>query len=400
MIKRLRIKFIAVTMAIVTVMMTVIFGLVIHFTAEALESESLQLLRDIAQGPFQLPPEAEQNAPSSPYMMVRLNPLGQIVELRGSYPLLESEQWLLDVLGAALETDDQSGVLREYDLRFFRSSDPFGQQFVFADTARERQTMAALTASCVLIGLAGLIAFGTASYLLSGWMVRPVEAAWQEQRQFVADASHELKTPLTVILTNAELLQSPELDDASRARFSRNILTTSHQMRTLVAHMLELARADNGAVRAAFGPVELSALVEEEVLPWEPVYFEQGLTLESMIQPGLQVTGSDAHLRQVLSVLLDNARKYSSPGGAVRLSLKRQGASALLAVENPGEAIRAEDLTNIFRRFYRLDKARSTQGYGLGLSIAQTIAREHGGRLWAESRDGINTFCFQIPLSR
>ena len=262
------------------------------------------------------------------------------------------------------------------------------------DISGEQTAMQNLTLTCIGIGMLSVGAFWALSILLARWAVRPVERAWAEQRQFVADASHELKTPLTVILTNAELMQT-EPDP----QYARSVLTMSHRMRSLVESLLELARVDNGAVRAAFEDTDLSALVEDELLPFEPVYFERGLELDCDTEANLRVTGSPRHLRQVLAVLLDNAMNHSPEGSAVRVRLRQQGGWALLTVANPGDLTK-EDCRNIFLRFYRVDAARSGGGYGLGLPIAKGIVQDHGGKIWAESRDGTVTFFVQLPLRK
>ena len=215
----------------------------------------------------------------------------------------------------------------------------------------------------------------------------------------MADASHELKTPLTVILTNAELLQSPDYTPEEKHRFAGGILSMSHQMRGLVESLLELARVDNGAIRTAMAQQDLSRLVSDCVLLFEPLFFEAGLILESRVEDGISLKGSETHLRQVVDVLLDNASKYSTPGGHTRVELKHQHGHALLTVSNPGPEISREDRKNIFKRFYRADKARSmNHSYGLGLSIAESIVTEHGGKIWADSAGGINTFFVLLPL--
>ena len=178
-----------------------------------------------------------------------------------------------------------------------------------------------------------------------------------------------------------------------------NILTMSRQMRGLVEDLLELARVDDGIARTVWTRVDLSRLVSDAVLTFEPVCFEAGLTLETDIQPDITVRGSESHLRQVAEILLDNARKYADPGGTVTVTLTRQGRRhCLLSVADPGEAISPEDLKNIFKRFYRADKARAMDhSYGLGLSIADSIVTDHHGKIWAESAGGINTFFVSLP---
>ena len=138
--------------------------------------------------------------------------------------------------------------------------------------------------------------------------------------------------------------------------------------------------------------------VSDALLPFEPVFFEKGLILESDIQPNIMIRGSWEHLRQVLEILLDNATKYSAKG-IVCVNLQRQGRGhCLLTVSNPGEPISRAELEQIFERFYRVDEARSRTGsFGLGLPIARTVVREHGGKIWAQSNRTGNCFCVLLP---
>ena len=394
MIRSLRRKFIALTMAIVTVLLCVIFGLVIHFTGQNLEAESVRFLQSAAQSPVQpgLPGQVRM-----PCFIIRVTPWGQRVQSGGGFDLSD-EQMLSEIVALAASAEEDLGILEDHNLRYYRSSHPGELTLVFADISGEQATLRSLIWTCVQIGVAVVAVFWIISILLARWAVRPVERAWQEQRQFVADASHELKTPLTVILTNADLLRDPDADPEQRGRYTQSILTMSQRMRALVEGLLELARVDNGAVRAAFEDVDLSALVSEELLPFEPLYFEQELQLDSRIDEGLRVSGSPRHLRQTLGILLDNAMKYAPQGSTVRLTLIRQGNQALLTAANPATAMSREECQNIFRRFYRVDKARTAGGYGLGLPIARGIIDDHGGRIWAESQDGWLYLRIQLPL--
>ena len=388
MIRSLRRKFIAMTMAIFTALLCVIFGLVIHFTGQTLQADSIRALRQAAQESIQpgIPGQLRQ-----PCFLVRVTPWSQTIQNTGGFDLSDT-QMLTDIMSQAAASETELGVLEEYDLRFYRLQRPGELTLVFMDISGEKAALSNLTWTCVGIGMFSAAAFWGISILLARWAVRPVERAWAEQRQFVADASHELKTPLTVILTNAELMQT-EPDP----QYARSVLTMATRMRALVESLLELARVDNGAVRAAFEDTDLSGLVEEELLPFEPVYFERGLELDCALEPNLHVLGSPRHLRQVVSILLDNAVNHAPEGSAVRLRLQRQGGTAQLTVTNPGDLSR-EDCRNIFLRFYRVDAARSGGGYGLGLPIAQGIVRSHGGKIWAESREGTVTLTVQIPL--
>ena len=388
MIRSLRRKFIAMTMAVFTALLCVIFGLVIHFTGQNLQAESVRFLRSAAADPLQPGPPGQVRQPC---FIIRATPWGQSIQSTGGFDLSD-EQMLSDIVALAASASEPLGVLDGYDLRYFRSQSPAELTLVFMDISAERAALRNLRLTCLGIGLLALGLFWAVSFLLARWAVRPVERAWEEQRQFVSDASHELKTPLTVILTSAELMQTdPD------PQHPRSILAMSRRMRELVESLLELARGDNGAVRAAFGELDLSALVADELLPFEPLYFECGLTLESQLEEGLHISGSDRHLRQVLTILLDNALRYSPENAAVRVELTRQGSSALLTVANPGELTR-EQCRSIFRRFYRADPARTAGGSGLGLAIAQGIVADHGGKIWADSREGTVTLNVSLPL--
>ena len=406
MIKRLRRKFVFINMTIVTVMLVVIFSLIFFFMGVTMEMENRQLMEQAGDGsgrhgnrPADIPADRPER-PREPWnstLVVRVDPQGalQIVG-SGRFADVEAEE-----AGQLVEKvrgkENNYGLLYNEALRYRSREGSGGQIYVFLDVSAGLDTMENLMRTCAVIGLLCFCAFWGISILLARWAIRPVEKAWNQQRRFVADASHELKTPLTVIMTNAELLQSPEYSQEDRSRFTDSILTMSHQMRGLVESLLNLARVDNGTVKMVFSLLDLSELVSDCLLPFEPVFFEKGLLLESRITDGLYTKGSEAHLRQVMEILLDNAAKYAAPEGTVTVTLKRQGNHCLLAVANPGEPIGREELERIFERFYRIDKARAmNHSYGLGLSIAESIVQEHGGKIWADSAEGINTFYVQL----
>ena len=396
MIRKLRIKFIAILMVTVTVLMCVIFGLILGFTRQSLDKSATDALRRGINNPGFFIGREEQ-APGLPYFILSMDPMGQI-RLNGT---VYTERYDADELMAfwnqALAGEEESGEIEAYHLRYLRTGNRLMTSVVFVDVTSQYLTMRNLTRSCLVIGIISLGLLFGAAVLLSKWMTKPVEKAWQQQKQFVADASHELKTPLTVIMTNAELLQQAEGE--TQQQYVSAISTMTRQMRSLVEGLLELARVDNGAVKTAFVPLNFSLLVSDGVLPFEPLYFEKDLLLESQIDEGISVRGSVVHLQQVVEILLDNAMKYCTPNGRVWLRLQRQGNFALLSVANTGEAIGPEDRKHLFKRFYRVDKARSRDGsFGLGLSIAESVVSEHRGKIWVESNHGINSFFVQIPL--
>ena len=386
-------------MLIVTVMLTGIFTLVYHFTREDLETQSVSMLQAVAATPFRTkrpgdPPDWVQ----LPFFVLDLDQAGNVTSAVGYYDLTDEDD-LQALVSDVDSAGDRVGVLPDYGLRYCRSVTPHGERIAFADMSSEQATLSNLIKTCLLIGALCFAVFLLISWLLARWAVKPVEKAWQQQRQFVADASHELKTPLTVIMTNAELLNSPDFDEKRRSQFAAHILTMSRQMRQLIEEMLDLARTDSGQGNLVLSQVDLSKLVSDAVLPFEPVFFEAGLTLTTDIQPGITLRGSGQHLRQTADILLDNARKYTQAPGEVTVTLTRTGSRCRLAVSNPGPEISKEDLKNIFKRFYRSDAAHTQRGsYGLGLSIAQNIVLRHHGKIWAESKNGRNTFYVELPV--
>ena len=400
MLKKLRVRFICIIMAIVTVMLLAIVFTVIHYTRTNLEQESFRIMESVASDPMQLGAYSEEQNGEFPYFALQIGRRNEVLAINGGYFDLSDEAVLQDLLLQTLNSEESEGELPEYHLRYCRRVTWDSCTIAFADMTGEDRTVARLTRACAGIGVASFLIFLLISVLLARWMVKPVETSWQQQRQFISDASHELKTPLTVILTNAELLQSPDYAPEEKSRFSANILTMATQMRGLVEDLLDLARVDGGMTRAVWEQVDYSALVENAALPFEPLYFESGLELVSDVEPDIFVHGSADHLRRVTEILLDNARKYSDPG-RVTLTLKRQNKNqCTLCVANPGAPIAPQDLQNIFKRFYRADAARSRDGsYGLGLPIAEGIVNAHGGRIWAASAGGMNCFYVTLPTA-
>ena len=396
MIKRLRVKFVCINMLIVVIMLSVIFGTVFTMTRKNLEQESIQMMQTVAKNPLQLIRPDENRADLTlPYFSLELDSNGKLRSTGGGFFDLSDDAFLQELVELANRDGGETGVLEEYRLRYCRETTPFAQFLVFADISSEYSTMENLVVNCILIGFGSILVFLGISIALSFWAIKPVEQAWMQQRQFVADASHELKTPLTVILTNAELMQ--ENPDKT---FSDNILTMSHKMKGLVESLLELARIDNGIPKEEFEPVDLSRIVDDSVLPFEPMYYEKGLRLSVSLQDGITVKGSPGHLSQVIQILLDNGLKYAPAESEVRLILRESGRkSCLLTVENPGEEIPKEELQSLFKRFYRRDEVRCINGsYGLGLPIAAGIVEKHQGKMWAECRDGNIAFYIQLPM--
>ena len=408
MLKQLKIKFVAVIMAVVTVLFAAIFGFVMHLTKQNLERESIQTMRTMTFPPPNNDKKDKKHEPDImpdgvrlPVFTVSISRSGQLMASGNDFLGLTDQELLASLVDAANQCGGQSGILPEYDLRFLKSDIHDIHSITFADTSNEKAMLHGLIRNFTIIGLIGYAVFFMISLKLADWVTKPVEKTWNEQKQFIADASHELKTPLTIIMTNAEMLEDQSYSATDRAQFTGNILSTSKRMRGLVESLLELARMDNADRSKTIKQhniVNISKLFNDSILPFEPLFYENDMVLAADIEPDITADGNPDKLRQILSILLDNALKYAEPSGTVSVTLKRQQANCLLSVSSHGIPLSKADCTNIFKRFYRMDSSRNDgQSYGLGLAIAESIVQEHKGKIWAESDGGINTFYVSLP---
>ena len=411
MIRKLRLKFVAICMALVTAILAVVFFSVYLSMARNISDLSRQVLYRVSQeetiGGMTRPDISIAIGGDRvllPYFTVNVWPSrggGYTAQITGgTYSNLEDTEELTAILQDCLSQNRQEGTVSGYHLRYLRQDNGLYEKLAFVDMSMEQAVLRRMMGSYLVIALAALSLLLGVSVLLSHWATRPVEKAWKQQRQFLSDASHELKTPLTVILSNAELLEQTELPDKP-ARWTDNILSEAGRMRSLVEEMLTLARADNMVRTAVMAEVSLSDVAADCALAFEPVAFEAGKPLEYQIADGTLVLGDGDKLRQLISILLDNAIKYGADGGAITLSLQKTDRQARLTVSNPGDPIPPEQLGRLFERFYRADVSRGEKsGFGLGLPIARTIAEEHKGTLRAESDAGSTRFIYTMMLKK
>ena len=407
MIRKLQIKFVAMCMLLVTAVLGVVFLAVFLSAKQNIEIISRQVLQrvieeDYTVGRPDLNPGGEEEV-LLPYFTVNVWERSGIYNAYvtgGTYADLQDTAELEEILTDCLRQEEDEGTIRSYGLRYLRRDLGLYLRMAFVDMSMEQATMREIMGSYLQIGAAALLLLLGVSILLARWATAPVARAWQQQRQFLSDASHELKTPLTVILSNAELLEAAPLGERP-ARWADNIRSEAKRMRSLVEEMLTLARADNAVRSAVMAETSLSDLATDCVLAFEPVAFEAGKPLESDVAPDVTVLGDGDKLRQLVGVLLDNAIKYGRDGGAITLTLRRTDRQARLTVSNPGDPIPPDQLRRLFERFYRADASRGEQsGFGLGLPIAASIASEHRGTLKAESDAASTRFLFTMPLKK
>ncbi len=388
MIRKLRWKITGVTLLVSALVLTAVFACVYLFSRNNIaESYEYQLRQAVVSG------TSEARVPC---FVAEVLPSGTVRVSGSNYYDLQDEDTLLPLVTAALSADADSGVLRTQHMRYFRLEGALTVRIAFMDSTFEQATLRSLVRVCLLIGAAALLVLFGLSWLLSGFVTRPVARTWQNQQQFLSDASHELKTPLTVILSSADLLKTSAQPE--QRQYVDNISVESRRMKALVEDMLTLSRTESGRA-APFEPLDLSDLVTDAALRFEPVAFEAGHPLQYDIQNGASLSGDRQQLDQLLDILLDNAVKYAAKDAPIRLTLDISGKNAVLAVENPGDPIPPDKLPHLFDRFYRVDDARTgAGGFGLGLAIAQQIVRRHKGAITAASDARATRFTVTLPL--
>lgn len=436
MIKKLRRKFIFILMTITTITMTTIMAFVIYSTWHQLESDcksSLRLSLEEIMTPTnrQVPskslpennkgkdepspekvPEDTREIPqrakklehrSKNVFCLKYDEDGQRVESsldEDQDYFSYSEDELEEIASECLDASNDYGHVTGYNLAYMKKKGIHNTYLAFYDLTGNKQTMKSLCLSFAIAFIPGVLLFYGLSLFLGNWCISPIEKAWKQQQQFVADASHELKTPLTVILANTSMLKEENIEETKRQKWLSYIEKEANHMKQLVNDMLFLAKTD--AVRESIQkyPVDFSELCMNSYLSFESIAFEKNIEFEADIDENLWCLGAADKLSQLNKILLDNACKYTEEGGRILMSLKKKGSTLLLQVNNSGTPIPKEQLPHLFERFYRVDEARtrSHAGYGLGLSIAQSITSLHQGKIYmTSSEDKGNTVSVELP---
>lgn len=412
MLKRLRRKFIAYVMVLVGTVLVGVLGTTYLATVEAHERmvES-SLARSLSNG-LDVRPVMGERRPVDDDGMGQM--LGLLVEADGSgivldisdAPVVMDPSALRKVIAMVVSDGQLSG--RDHDLHLAWEASYVSDgiwHVAIVDTTTSDAVIRQQAVKDVQIVCLALVALFVITWWLSGWALRPVEQAWEQQRRFVSDASHELKTPLAVILANTQILDRHEGVSEDARRWVTSTSEEAEHMKALVGDLLQLARADESAAGGAVSvmrheDVDLSELVESAALEFDAVAFERGCMLETEVTEGIHVEGDPEWLERLTRILIDNACKYGAEGTTVTLTLTRVGSHPTLSVNNLGNPIDPEDLPHVFERFYRSDKARIREGeggFGLGLAIAKGIADAHGGSIQVTSNEASGT-TFRVTL--
>ena len=366
MLKKLKHKFILINMLMVGLVIIFIFTAVCILTYRSEKNEIKRSLEQVIslKGKDEIhiggAPEIGGVMPL-PYVYAFSVLVDENGEITGRYEngADMDEDVLASAVGLVMDSDAQSGTLRSFALIYMKKSIPNGTVIAFASLEPLKITMKNTVLISVAACLSSLLIFLYVSNVLAGFAIKPIAAAWRQQKQFVADASHDLKTPLTVILANTGILMShKEQTLESQLKWIESTEEEAQYMRGLVDRMLELAKSEDMGTKAMLSDLDISELSQRVILQFEPVAFERQVTIESDIAPEVRIKAEMESYVRLIHILIDNAIKYSPEGGrvTVRLSVAKQ--TARLSVHNEGDAIPAEDLPHIFERFYRADTAR------------------------------------------
>lgn len=349
----------------------------------------------------------DNNSPFIPVVVVTVDSQGQITDTDAQNAVI-SDDTLNKAVSSSFGSNKMSGKLASLHLIYEKKEmKDQSTRIAFISSSNLTQPVRSLLISAALIIIPVLIILYVVCHFLASIAVKPVQRSYERQKQFTADASHELKTPLSVIMANNQIMMH-HLDEAVKSQ-QQWLLSTrdeGERMKKLINDMLFLAKED--ADKMPLVPVRdnLSNLVQSSVLTFEPVAFEGGMSIESSVQDDCFAVYDVDMIKQLIHILLDNALKYGEKGTSINVRLSssknKKGKEMLsFSVTNFGKLISAQDLPHIFERFYRADPSRTSSGkssgFGLGLSIAKSIADQNHGTLTCTSsqKEG-TTFTFTI----
>lgn len=401
MIKNTRQKFMVITVAAISLVLILVLSLLnigvfggIYFTAK----ENIELIRE--RRGFVFSSERFEDAFSDntsnklsdviidsekvSYMYVRISNNGTgspfiTTNMSDTY----SADTIFYIAKSLANSGDSGGLIG--NMMFEITKDDLNTTVIIIDISRDMKLMNNLLLISIIIIILSIIFVLIFTYFLSKWAIRPVQTAFENQQRFISDASHELKTPLTVISANADVLES----EIGENKWLTNIKSQSVVMNELVHDLLDLAKLDETSDDMILNEFDLSNIVLSKSLEFECTAFEQGKTFEQNITDGLMYKGNEESIKHLVTILTDNAIKHSDKNGIIRVTLTSNGNRRIFQVYNTGNGIKDSEKDKIFNRFYRSDESRSkaTGGYGLGLAIAKSIVDAHNGTIAVDGEE-------------
>lgn len=298
---------------------------------------------------------------------------------------IESQE-LTNAVKAVIESEYERGNLKGLNLSFLKKEVKNGYLISFLSREHLEERTGEFIGYSVVMALLSMVLFLFISKAIANIALAPVEKAWEQQKQFLADASHDLKTPLTVILANNNILASHKNDTVeSQMKWIESTNEEAGRMSDLVNKMLELAKSESSVEELKLTRTNLSELIENSILQFEVVAFERNITIENGIQPDVFVKTHSPTFSKILEILFDNAIKYSDENGKISVALIKTSKKVYFSINNGGEYIQEDDIPRIFERFYRTNKEREVGGHGLGLSLAKKKCNMIGAKISVES---------------
>ena len=407
MIGSLRRKFISISMISIFIVFSCIFISLMVFT-KIQTNRSVDMLVDTISSndgvfpkfdsskqrmPVQMPYSdviTEETQFSTRFFSVWLDDEKQIVNTNMDSVSTITEQDVEDYTDKVLKRGKERGWIGDYRYRIMDTENGTTVVFVNGNTYNNTSNRLLFTALLVLLGSASLILILT--IVVSKRAVRPVAESYEKQRQFITDANHELKTPLTLILSNLDIVES----ELGKNEWLDDIRSEGERMGLLINQLVTLSRMDESTDSVMREEFNLSSAVADTVSEFESLAEERGHTLTSSISPSVYYYGDESLIRRLTAILLDNAIKYCDAGGNIQLSLTCRR-HPVLTVENTYQDVDKLELNRLFDRFYRADKARTFLGsFGIGLSIAQSIVKSHKGNIVAYKKSGIIGFRVEL----
>lgn len=396
MFQKLKIKLIMINVISLTLVLSMIFFGMYFMMRQGVKKQSYMLMKAIAKEERMILPidtPDVSRVPSGSFF-IKVDASGEIIEYSPGLSISKEDVEELKEIVLKKGIADGNVENNNYRLKFLKVPKGYGFIVVFLDNGMEENIFKWFIIASVCIGLTSLMLVFVISFILASKAIKPVKTSWEKQNAFVADASHELRTPLAVVTSNLEIVMENESETVgSQSKWLVNVQSELERIKKLIDDLLFLARSDAEGEEMPKEPFDLSGLLYGIYDTFMPLAQKKGLALVLHNKNDVTVFGNEFRIKQLITILLDNAFKYTYSGGKIELKLEVAADTYQLSIKDSGEGIPKEHLNRIFDRFYRVDKSRSRShgGSGLGLAIAKCIVNEHKGSINVVSEVGKGT---------
>lgn len=399
MFKRLRRRFVIINMSLLTLVFVAIFASIYTLTAFSGERQINFTLDRVMNSPLKPFPGEPKIATS---LLVELNQYNEIVVFSSFINM--DEEVIKEAVTKAVATSKNYGKIKagDFSYSFLKKETYFGTRIAFVDRTFLQESLRSILIIFMAVAGGSLIILFLISVFLANRTIEPIKEAFEKQEQFIADASHELKTPLAIVKTNLAVIEGNQHETVeSQSKWLDFIHLQTDRMSNLINDMLSLAKLDSLEQTVIFQSFNLSDLINGVVLAFEAASFENNIELRTDIQEDVFFYGDKNSFERLITILMDNAIKNTPEKGLIIVSLACVKNNIEIIVKNTGAGIDPKDIDKIFERFYRADssRARESGGYGLGLAIAKSIVQNHNGKIYAKSNLGEDT-SFIIKLHK